>query len=207
MLFDEIMTNEMIQMNVIAATDASGKDRKMEGAQTITNAQGDVLVNRTYHEIWNNNSNMTAEALTLLELIKAIEQKSRNTNGGRIETNLDCRQAQKKIVKNVVKPNHVVGDTGSEIAAIKKSISRMAISIEFKLNKGHPRKQPTLRNNPTQWLLCACGRNAKDTSCKIEERNRTPNVKFYADNALMKVEVIESRYVKDVVRIQDVSDE
>ena len=42
----------------------------------------------------------------------------------------------------------MVGDGGSEIAAIKQLISRMSISIDFKLDEGHPMKQPTLRNNP-----------------------------------------------------------
>ena len=81
----------------------------------------------------------------------------------------------KKIVKNAVKPNHVVGGGGREIEAIKQSIGRMLTSIEFKLNQGYPRKKSTLRNNPTQpnptqWLLCVCDRNAKDMLDKIEER-------------------------------------
>ena len=49
---------------------------------------------------------MTAEALTLLELIKVIEKKSRNIKECRLMISLDCRQVWKKIVKNIVKTTH-----------------------------------------------------------------------------------------------------
>ena len=112
--FNEIVTNEIIQMNDIAVTDASVKDREMGGVWIISNAQRETfLEHRTHHKRWNNNYNVTAEALTLLGLIKVIEKKSRNMSEGRIVISLDYRQACKKIVKNIVKNNHIVGDGGS----------------------------------------------------------------------------------------------
>ena len=52
-----------------------------------------------------------------------------------------------------------------------------------------------------------CDRNAKDALNKIKKRDRMKKVKFYGNNALMKGEMIMSRDVKEVVRIEHTSDQ
>ena len=47
-----------------------------------------------------------------------------------------------KIVKCILKTNHIVGDGGDEIIGIKSLMAKILISVEFQLEDRHPRKYP-----------------------------------------------------------------
>jgi len=46
----------------------------------------------------------------------------------------------KKIVKWILKTNHIVGDEGDKITGIKSLMMKILLSVEFQLEDRHPRK-------------------------------------------------------------------
>jgi len=141
----------ILESKAIAASDASVKDGEMGGAWIIKNNEGDELLsNEIHHKEWNNNSNVSAEAIMLLELIQVIEWKSRHISSGKIVIALDCREVYRKVVKQIYKTNHIVCDGRGEIAAIKEAISRTSILIEINLKKEYPKRKPIFQQDPLQ---------------------------------------------------------
>ena len=80
---------------------------------------------------WKKNSNVSAEAILLLELVQVIEWKSRHISNRKIVLALDYQEVHYKAIKEIVKINHIIGDGGGEIAVIKKVIERVSIMIEL----------------------------------------------------------------------------
>ena len=46
-------------------------------------------------------------------------------------------------MKEIVKTNHIVGNRGGEVAAIKQVIKRASIMIKLQLKHGHLTEKPT----------------------------------------------------------------
>ena len=92
-LFNQEITESIIQSRAIAASDVSIKDGKMGRAWIVMKNNGqEVLFNRLYHKKWADNSSKSAEVIILLELVQVIVKKSKHIQYGKIIIALDCRE-------------------------------------------------------------------------------------------------------------------
>ena len=105
-----------------------------------------------------------------------------------------------KAIKEIVKINHIIGDRGREIAAIKEAIERVSITIELQLKQGYPKEKSTYQQNPLQWLVCKCNRRLREIRETIYLKENETNIKFYEMYTLMKGKVVKSRAIKEAIR-------
>ena len=119
-LFNQFIIQITIESKAMAVSDASAKDREMGRIWIFKNQKGDCLLsNKTYYKKWKENLNVLVEAITLLELAQVIEWKSRYISNGKIIIALDCREVYHKVVKEIIKINHIIWNGGRELAVIK----------------------------------------------------------------------------------------
>ena len=69
--------------------------------------------------------------MILLELIQVIKRKSRHIEQGKIIIALDYQEVYQGILKKIMKTNSIVSDGGGKIAAIRDTVSKVSIVIEF----------------------------------------------------------------------------
>ena len=81
-------------------SDALVKYRQMARFWCIRNQTQELLLKyHLYHNEWENNIVVRAEAIMLLELIETIDKKGRGTASGRIIISIDNRFVYHRIVK------------------------------------------------------------------------------------------------------------
>ena len=86
-----------------------------------------VLSNALHHAEQDKNSSKVAEAITLLELVKVITKKSKNTRSRKMIIALDRREVNRMIANKVCKATTLACDRGGEIAAIRDAIKTFSI--------------------------------------------------------------------------------
>ena len=125
--FNENITQIIRKLKVLAATDASVKDGKMGEAQIISNYNGNLLSrNKLYHKIWNENSNISVEALILLELIQVIERKSWHINKGKIIIAVDYREVYQTL-QSLADRVESVNKTHIKLKVCIMNVERLAV--------------------------------------------------------------------------------
>jgi len=114
------------------------KDNYIGGYWIIANIQGRKLLQNTlYHQRWGDNTTRAAEVITLLELLKVIEKKSRYILNRKIKIGFDNKKGYNKIVNRIYKLNVYVQEAGAEVVMIKKVLKKIKFDIEISLEKGH----------------------------------------------------------------------
>ena len=109
-----------------------------------------MLIQRElYHKEWNDNINMVAETITLLDLIELLRIKGREITSGKIKIGFDNRSSHRRIIQEIMKPSICTQEAGAEIMQIRRIIKEVTFEIDLVLVKGYK----SLRGSYNQVLL------------------------------------------------------
>ena len=121
------------------------KNKQIARCWTIRSKSNELLLqNHNYHKEQENNTIIGAEAITLLELVDAIERKGRRISHRKIIIKVDNRKAHQRIVETIEKPNTHAKDSGAEIAQIKRLLEKIKYKMEIELVKGRKNQKETI---------------------------------------------------------------
>jgi len=206
--FDEIMTRSIIEGKAVAATDASVKDGQMGGRWILSNTQQSAKISgELYHKEWDDNTIAIAETITLLELLTVIERRGRHIENGSIEIGFDHKRQYRQITGKIMKSNIYAQEGGAEIAAIKEIIDRINFEIKITLVKSHDKQIGTYQENPIKHIIRECDKEARRTREQISTKPSCTNIKFEGRYCLRRDGKIQSRAIKEIIRIADAREE
>ena len=202
--FDEIITRSIQEGKAVAATDASVKEETMGGRWILSNRQRSVEISgELYHKEWNDSTAGIAETITLLELLSVIERRGRHIENGSVDIAFDNKRHYRQITNDIRKSNMYAQEAGGEIARIKDLLQRIKFNVNIHLIKSHEKVIGTFEQNPMKHLIKECDRRAKSTREQIESKRNCHNIKFYGNYCLKREGELQSRSIKEVIRILD----
>ena len=130
-VFNKYVKLAIERNEAIAATDASVKDRIMEGVWEIEDDHGRMsMCGRIWSRNWNKSTDLATEAATLLDLFEAKEISMRGHDNGKITTHTDCIKAWEMVAANSSKASQLEGDAGSIVSRIIEIESKSKIDFE-----------------------------------------------------------------------------
>ena len=98
-------------------------------------------------------------------------------------------------------------EAGAEIATIKHLIERIKFDIKIHLIKSHEKQVGTYEQNPMKHLIKECDRKAKTIREESRNKMNCTNIKFYGSYTMKRNGELQSRAVKEVIRILDAREE
>ena len=114
---------------------------------------------------WRKNKAMAAEAITLLDLVKAVEHNVRGYDEGKIITHIDCRKVWEFLTCEQVKSSQFAGDRGSIISKIIVLENKTKIEIEHAHAKTKAVNEDAITNKGITMVL-ECDAKAKEKRIK-----------------------------------------
>ena len=161
------------------------------------------LKNTLFHKEQGANTIVGAEVVTLLEMLEVIHKKSKHMQQGSIKIGFDNRKAYKIIAANVIKPTQHTQDGRAAIARIKQIINEGPIEIKLTLIIHSKRISVAFQQNPVEYLLAICDRQAYSMCDMMDQRTQTTNIKFYRRYAIQVKGALSTNSIREAIRIED----
>lgn len=99
---------------------------------------------------WQDKTSHCAEAQIILEVIRSIEERTKNMNSGKITTHADNKKLRNMTTKEEKKANEYAQEAGAMIGAIIKKLRNIKLTIDVKFTKGHPKNPKSFEHDPVQ---------------------------------------------------------
>ena len=122
----------------------------------------EILIEKElYSKDWDLNSNRSAEAMILLNMIATFKAKSHTVNNRRILIIMDNKKVWRIIYTLIETSNQHNQDSAAEIIMIQELIDKIEISLPIKRESGHQDIKCSFQQNPGLHLLAMYDQKAR----------------------------------------------
>ena len=140
-------------------------------------------------------------------MITVLDRRGRHIENGRIEIGFDNKQQYRQIMSSIKKSNMYVQESGAEIAMIKHLIEKIKFEVKIHLIKSHEKQVGTYEQNLMKHLIKECDRKAKTIREESRNKMNCTNIKFYGSYTMKRNGELQSKAVKEVMRVLDAREE
>lgn len=202
--FNAQIRDDVGRDEVFTCVDASVKGRYMGGHYAIVNYTNTEKIEGSIStDQWKNKSACCAESQIMLEVIRVIEEGTRDMTCGKITTCTDNKKLKNMMTKDQQKANDFAQEAGATLGAIMKKMRKIKLTIEVEFTKGHPSRSKSFDHDPVQWTMTQCDKNSKKERVKCEENLIQNSVLTESDYVINMDGKIDHNSTMQLVKIRD----